>query len=76
MEQRALGNSGLNVSALGLGYMELAYVYGKAPTENDAITLVRRAYDEGITFFDMVEANRIQISLTVVNLEALGDTVE
>lgn len=56
MEQRALGNSGLKVSALGLGCMGLTYAYGKATAEDDAIALIRKAYDEGITFFDTAEA--------------------
>lgn len=56
MEQRSLGKSGLRVSALGLGCMGLTYAYGKAPDESDAIALIRKAYDEGITFFDTAEA--------------------
>lgn len=56
MEQRALGKSGLTVSALGLGCMGLTWAYGKAPAEKDAIDLIRKAYDGGISFFDTAEA--------------------
>jgi len=56
MQKRILGNSGLEVSALGLGCMGLSFGYGK-PTENtEAIKLLRSAYDQGITFFDTAEA--------------------
>jgi aryl-alcohol dehydrogenase-like predicted oxidoreductase len=56
MENRTLGNSGLEVSALGLGCMGLTFGYGPATAEEEAITLIRNAYDLGVTFFDTAEA--------------------
>lgn len=54
--KRQLGNSGLQVSALGLGCMGLTFGYGPSASEVDAIALIRKAYDLGITFFDTAEA--------------------
>jgi len=56
MEKRQLGNSGLEVSALGLGCMGLTFGYGPATEEQEAIGLIRNAYDLGVTFFDTAEA--------------------
>ncbi|MDT0678687.1 aldo/keto reductase [Autumnicola musiva] len=56
MEKRSLGKSGLEVSALGLGCMGLSFGYGPATEKNQAIKLIREAYDEGISFFDTAEA--------------------
>lgn len=56
MQTRKLGNSGLEVSALGLGCMGLTFGYGPATNESDAIALIQRAYELGITFFDTAEA--------------------
>ncbi len=55
MEKRILGNSGLEVSALGLGCMGLSYGYGPATDKQQAIDLIRSAYELGITFFDTAE---------------------
>lgn len=56
MKNRILGNSGLEVSALGLGCMGLSFGYGAATDKRQAIALIRTAYDEGgITFFDTAE---------------------
>jgi len=56
MQKRILGKSGLEVSALGLGCMGLSFGYGPATNKQDAIKLIRAAYDKGITFFDTAEA--------------------
>lgn len=56
MQQRQLGNSGLSVSAIGLGCMGLSFAYGQAPERTDAIALLRGAFDRGVTFFDTAEA--------------------
>lgn len=56
MEKRKLGNSGLEVSALGLGCMGLSFGYGPATDKQEAIKLIRAAFDAGITFFDTAEA--------------------
>ena len=55
MEKRKLGNSGLEVSALGLGCMGLSFGYGPATDKQNAIQLIRAAFDAGITFFDTAE---------------------
>jgi len=56
MKTRKLGNSGLEVSELGLGCMGLTYGYGPATDEKDAIALLEKAVDMGVTFFDTAEA--------------------
>lgn len=56
MQKRILGNSGLEVSALGLGCMGLSFGYGPAADKQDAIRLIRAAYEKGVTFFDTAEA--------------------
>src|SRR5690606_34225373 len=55
MEKRELGNSGLEVSALGLGCMGLSFGYGPATDTQEAIQLIRTSFEEGITFFDTAE---------------------
>lgn len=55
MQKRILGKSGLEVSALGLGCMGLSYGYGPATEKGEAIKLIRRAYELGVTFFDTAE---------------------
>jgi aryl-alcohol dehydrogenase-like predicted oxidoreductase len=56
MQHRELGTSGLRVSAIGLGCMGLSYGYGPATERQDAIRLIRTAYERGVTFFDSAEA--------------------
>jgi aryl-alcohol dehydrogenase-like predicted oxidoreductase len=56
MQKRQLGNSGLEVSALGLGCMGLSFGYGPETQKEDAIKLIRRAFELGVTFFDTAEA--------------------
>lgn len=56
MQQRVLGTSGLTVSAIGFGTMSFAATYGEAPSREDAIRVIRGAYDLGINFFDTAEA--------------------
>src|SRR5436189_2756638 len=56
MQKRKLGNSNLEVSALGLGCMGLSYGYGPATDKQKAISLIRTAVERGITFFDTAEA--------------------
>ena len=55
MHTRKLGNSGLEVSALGLGCMGMSYGYGPAVDGKDAIALIRSAVARGVTFFDTAE---------------------
>ncbi len=56
MQKRKLGNSGLEVSAIGLGCMGLSFAYGHATDKPEAIALLRRACELGVTFFDTAEA--------------------
>ena len=56
MQTRNLGKSGLEVSALGLGCMGLSYGYGPATEKDQAIKLIRTAFERGVTFFDSAEA--------------------
>src|SRR5689334_9320113 len=56
MQKRKLGRSGLEVSAIGLGCMGLSFGYGPATEKQQAITLIRSAFDRGVTFFDTAEA--------------------
>src|SRR5277367_340859 len=56
MHTRKLGNSGLEVSALGLGCMGLSFGLGPATEKSEALKVIRAAYDGGVTFFDTAEA--------------------
>jgi len=56
MQTRKLGNSSLEVSALGLGCMGMSYGYGPAADKNEMIALIRKAVQRGVTFFDNAEA--------------------
>src|SRR6187399_607538 len=55
MQKRTLGDSGLEVSALGLGCMGLSFSYGPATDKQQAISLIRAAVERGVTFFDTAE---------------------
>jgi len=55
MHKRTLGKSGLEVSALGLGCMGMSIAYGVPPDKKDMITLIAKAVERGITFFDTAE---------------------
>jgi aryl-alcohol dehydrogenase-like predicted oxidoreductase len=56
MQKRKLGRSDLEVSALGFGCMGLSFGFGPATEKEEAISLIRKAYDLGVTFFDTAEA--------------------
>jgi aryl-alcohol dehydrogenase-like predicted oxidoreductase len=56
MQKRKLGNSNLEVSALGLGCMGMSFGYGPAAVKQEMISLIRSAVERGITFFDTAEA--------------------
>ena len=55
MQKRKLGNSGLEVSAIGLGCMGLSFGYGPAVDKQEGIALIRAAVERGVTFFDTAE---------------------
>jgi aryl-alcohol dehydrogenase-like predicted oxidoreductase len=55
MQKRTLGNSNLEVSALGLGCMGMSFSYGDPKDRHEMIALIRAAVDRGITFFDTAE---------------------
>jgi aryl-alcohol dehydrogenase-like predicted oxidoreductase len=71
MKRRKLGNSGLEVSALGLGCMGLSFGYGPATEKNEAIKVIRSAFERGVTFFDTAEAYG-----PYLNEELVGEAVE
>jgi aryl-alcohol dehydrogenase-like predicted oxidoreductase len=71
MQKRTLGKSGLEVSALGLGCMGLNFGYGPATEREQAITLIRAAYEGGVTFFDTAECYG-----PFTNEEVVGEALE
>ena len=70
MKIRTLGKSGLDVSALGLGCMGMSFAYGPAPDKKEMISLIRSAFEQGVTFFDTAEAYG-----PYVNEELVGEAV-
>jgi aryl-alcohol dehydrogenase-like predicted oxidoreductase len=56
MQKRRLGESNLEVSALGLGCMGMSFGYGPAADKHEMIALLRTAVERGVTFFDTAEA--------------------
>src|SRR6201997_706178 len=71
MQKRALGNSGLEVSALGLGCMGLSFGFGPATEKQAGIALIRAAFERGATFFDTAE-----IYGAYTNEELVGESSE
>jgi aryl-alcohol dehydrogenase-like predicted oxidoreductase len=55
MQKRTLGNSNLEVSAIGYGCMGLNFGYGPAADTQEAISLIRSAVERGVTFFDTAQ---------------------
>jgi aryl-alcohol dehydrogenase-like predicted oxidoreductase len=55
MQKRKLGNSNLEVSAIGLGCMGLSFGYGPATEKAEGVKLIRAAFERGVTFFDTAE---------------------
>jgi aryl-alcohol dehydrogenase-like predicted oxidoreductase len=70
MEKRKLGNSNLEVSALGLGCMGMNSSYGQAPDRQEMISLLRAAVERGVTFFDTAE-----VYGPFTNEELVGDAL-
>jgi aryl-alcohol dehydrogenase-like predicted oxidoreductase len=55
MKTRKLGNSNLEVSAIGLGCMGMSFGYGTIADKNEMIALIHKAVESGVTFFDTAE---------------------
>jgi aryl-alcohol dehydrogenase-like predicted oxidoreductase len=70
MEKRTLGASGLEVSAIGYGCMGLTALYGTPPSPDEAVAVIRAAYERGVTMFDTAEAYGPFVNETLV-----GDAV-
>ncbi len=70
MQKRKLGNSGLEVSALGLGCMGMSFSYGPPKDRQEMIALLRAAVERGITFFDTAE-----IYGPFINEELVGEAL-
>jgi aryl-alcohol dehydrogenase-like predicted oxidoreductase len=70
MNKRTLGKSGLEVSALGFGCMGLSFGYGPATEKQAAMSLIREAFENGVTFFDTAECYG-----PFANEELLGEAV-
>lgn len=71
MQKRYLGNSALEVSALGLGCMGLSHGYGPATDTQQAIKLIRAAVERGVTFFDTAE-----VYGPYLNEEVVGEALQ
>jgi aryl-alcohol dehydrogenase-like predicted oxidoreductase len=68
MQKRSLGNSGLEVSALGLGCMRMSHDEYPIPDKQGMIAFLHKAVDRGITFFDTAE-----VYGPFINEELLGE---
>src|ERR1700685_2405995 len=70
MQKRKLGNSGLEVSALGLGCMGMSFSYGPPKDKQEMTSLLRAAVERGVTFFDTAE-----VYGPFLNEELVGDAL-
>lgn len=71
MYKRKLGNSGPEVSAIGLGCMGMSFGLGPAADKKEMITLIRKAVEKGVTFFDTAE-----VYGPFTNEELVGEALE
>jgi aryl-alcohol dehydrogenase-like predicted oxidoreductase len=71
MQKRELGNTGLEVSALGLGCMGMNHSYAPFPEKKDMISMIRKAVEKGVTFFDTAE-----IYGPFINEELVGEAIQ
>jgi aryl-alcohol dehydrogenase-like predicted oxidoreductase len=55
MQKRKLGNSNLEVSAIGLGCMGMSFGYGPPADRQEMVNLIHSAVEQGVTFFDTAE---------------------
>jgi aryl-alcohol dehydrogenase-like predicted oxidoreductase len=70
MQKRKLGKSNLEVSAIGLGCMGMSFAYGPPKDKQEMISLIRTAFELGITFFDTAE-----VYGPFVNEELVGEAL-
>jgi aryl-alcohol dehydrogenase-like predicted oxidoreductase len=70
MEKRRLGNTDLEVSAVGLGCMGMSQSYGPSPDRQEMISLIRTSVERGVTFFDTAE-----VYGPFVNEELVGEAL-
>jgi len=77
MQTRQLGQTGLNVSAIGYGCMGISQSYGKPLPTPDAVKLIRAAFERGVTLFDTAEVYGPYANETVVGeaLQPIRDQV-
>lgn len=71
MEKRKLGNSGLEVSSIGLGCMGMSYGYGTVSDKKEMTSLIHKAIEMGITLFDTAE-----VYGPYINEELLGEALK
>jgi len=71
MQKRKLGNSNLEVSAIGLGCMGMSFSYGPAKDRQEMISVLRSSVERGVTFFDTAEVYGPHI-----NEELVGEALE
>jgi len=71
MQKRKLGNSGLEVSALGLGCMGMSHSYAPFPEKKEMISFIRSAVEMGVDFFDTAE-----VYGPFINEELVGEALK
>ena len=71
MQKRSLGNSNLEVSAIGFGCMGLDFGYANKVSRQEGVALIRPAYERGVTFFDTAE-----VYGPFTNEEMVGEALE
>ncbi|HXX99645.1 MAG TPA: aldo/keto reductase [Candidatus Limnocylindrales bacterium] len=71
MQKRKLGKSNMEVSALGLGCMGMSFGYGPPADKAEMISLIRKAFEWGVTFFDTAE-----VYGPFTNEELVGEALE
>ena len=71
MQKRQLGNSGLEVSAIGLGCMGMSFGFGPPKDTQAMISVIRAAVERGVTFFDTAE-----VYGPFINEELVGEALK
>src|SRR4051812_10281244 len=70
MQKRKLGKSNLEVSAIGLGCMGMSFGYGPPKDKQEMVSVIRGAFERGVTFFDTAE-----VYGPFINEELVGEAV-